>query len=113
MKKIDRKHAKHYNQKNVCDGWHFVNCEELSVIVERMSPHTSEDMHYHRKARQFFYILSSEAQMKSKSETIILKAGTGIEIEPLEAHQMINISEDDLEFIVVSMPKAHGDKIKL
>lgn len=51
--------------------------------------------------------------MKSKSETIILKARTGIEIEPLEAHQMINISEDDVEFIVVSMPKAHGDKIKL
>ncbi|MBE6023430.1 MAG: cupin domain-containing protein [Cellulosilyticum sp.] len=113
MRKIDREHAQHYNWKTICEGWHFIQTEELSIIAEKMPPHTSEDMHYHCKARQFFYILSGEAEMKCRNTIVKLETGSGIEIEPNEAHQMTNVSENDVEFIVVSMPKSHGDKIIL
>ena len=64
MRTISRETAEHYNWKTVCDGWHFVQRDDLSVIAEKMPPHTAEDMHYHRQARQFFYILSGQATMR-------------------------------------------------
>ena len=110
MKIINRESAEHYSWKEVCDGWHFINTDELSVIAERMPPHTEEDMHFHHRSKQFFYILSGEVEMRFRQESKHLTAGTGIEIEPGEAHQMRNVSDTDAEFIVISAPKSHGDK---
>lgn len=111
MRKIDRQTAKHYTWKEICDGWHLVERDDLSVIAEKMPPHTAEDMHYHRRARQFFYLLSGQAVMKFPDHAETLHAGTGIELDPGEAHQMCNLSDREIEFIVVSMPRSHGDKI--
>ena len=110
MKQINRKSAEHYNWKEVCDGWHFINTDALSVIAERMPPHTQEDMHLHHLSRQFFYILSGRAEMRLQDKTVELSAGDGIEIEPMEVHQMRNVSDHDVEFMVISSPKSHGDR---
>lgn len=110
MRIISRESAEHYNWKEVCDGWHFIKTDALSVIAEKMPPHTEEDMHFHHKATQFFYILSGEAEMKFRDSAVRLTANSGIEIEPMEAHQMRNVSDADVEFMVVSMPKSHGDR---
>lgn len=112
MEKINRQSAKHYIWKDVCDGWYLTERDDLSIIAEKMPPDTSEDMHYHRKARQFFYILSGQAAMHFSDRTLILNAGDGIEIHPGEAHQMCNCSDTDVEFLTISMPKSHGDKIE-
>lgn len=110
MKIISREHAEHYNWKEVCDGWHFIKSDELSIIAEKMPPHTEEDMHFHHKSKQFFYILSGEAEMGFNGKSVQLKVGTGIEAAPLEVHQMRNVSGEEVEFMVVSMPKSHGDR---
>lgn len=39
-----------------------------------------------------------------------LTAGTGIEVPPLESHQMRNVSDAEVNFMVVFMPKSHGDR---
>lgn len=111
--KVSRADAEHYFWKNVCDGWHLVKRDDMSVIAEKMPPGTAEDTHYHATSRQFFYILAGEASMVLDGESILLKAGEGIEINPLQPHQMINDSESAVEFIVVSVPKAHGDRVTL
>ena len=111
MDKKERQTAAHYSWKDTCDGWHFVKRDDLSVIVERMPPGTAEDRHYHRRARQFFYILSGQAYMRFTDHVEVLEAGTGIEVAPMEAHQMMNTSGADIEFIVISTPKSHGDKV--
>lgn len=111
--KINRANAEHYNWKEVCDGWHFVARDDFSVIAEKMPPHTAEDMHYHCRARQFFYVLSGQATMRFQDREEVLDKNEGIEIAPGEAHQMRNDSDFETEFLVVSMPKAHGDKIVL
>ncbi len=113
MKRTNRSTAKHYNWKEVCDGWHFMERDELSIIAEKMPPHMAEDMHYHCKSRQFFYILSGQAQMRFKDRAETLNVGEGIEIDPGEAHQMCNASDNETEFLVISMPKAHGDRVTL
>ena len=48
---------KHYKWGNDCDGWTLVDEAALSVKQERMPAGTSEALHYHKEAQQFFYIL--------------------------------------------------------
>jgi mannose-6-phosphate isomerase-like protein (cupin superfamily) len=58
MQKINKyEPLNHYKWGNNCDGWVLVDTEDLSVKQERMSPQTSEALHYHEKAQQFFFIL--------------------------------------------------------
>lgn len=111
VKKVNRDTSEHYIWKEICDGWHLIKNEELSIIEEKMPSNTAEDMHYHRQAKQFFYILSGQAIMRFAEREEELSAGDGIEIEPLEAHQMLNRSGKDVEFMVISIPKSHGDKV--
>ena len=110
-RKVSRDTARHYNWKEVCDGWHLVEHDHLSVIAERMPPETAEDMHYHNQSAQFFYLLSGKAVMKFSDHEEVLLPGEGLEIPPLEAHQMTNPFQEDAHFIVVSSPKSHGDKV--
>ena len=49
--------------------------------------------------------------MKFADSEIILNTGEGIEIAPGIIHQMVNNSNDVIHFLVISIPKSHGDKI--
>lgn len=71
MRVINRKTTEHYNWKEVCDGWHFVKTDKLSIIAEKMPPHTQEDMHFHLKSKQFFYILSGKAEIKLRTRPCV------------------------------------------
>jgi mannose-6-phosphate isomerase-like protein (cupin superfamily) len=110
MKIISTTNAEHYNWGETCDGWHLLKRDDLSVIQERVPPGKFEVKHLHRRARQFFYILSGEATMVLDNERITLKANQGIEIPPNSIHQFRNDSTDDVVFLVISSPKSHGDR---
>ena len=77
-----------------------------------MKRHRRKDSAAHRREYAFlsqnnFYILSGEAIMQFKNEAVQLKVGTGIKIDPMEAHQMRNVSDGEMNFIVVITPKSH------
>ncbi len=108
---IDRNMAEHYFWGQNCDGWHLVKSSDVSIIQERMPPNTFEVRHRHGKSRQFFFVLSGEATMEVDGEIQQLRAHQGIEIPPLVPHQMMNQSNEVLEFLVVSSPPSHGDRI--
>ncbi len=78
-----------------------------------MPPGTSEVKHYHNKSRQFFFILSGVAAIQTDKEKIILKEYEGIEILPGTPHKIANDSTKQLNFIVVSQPESHGDRVVL
>ncbi|CAM2967232.1 cupin domain-containing protein [Paenibacillus sediminis] len=109
-RKMSKENAEHYIWGNHCDGWHLVNRDDLSVIHERMPAGTSEIRHYHMKSRQFFYILSGTATFEINGEVINLSPQEGIEVAPQVPHQMMNQSNEDIEFLVISHPKSHGDR---
>jgi len=111
--KISANTAEHYIWGNQCDGWLLVDREGVSVIQEKMPPGMTEVRHYHRHARQFFYVLSGTATMEVDGETVQLEVREGIEIAPGVPHQMMNRSEEVLEFLVISVPHAHGDRVVL
>ena len=110
---LDTNNTEHYIWGDNCDGWHFVKTESLSVIKERMPSITEEKLHYHEKSQQFFYILSGTAEFEIEGKKYEIEAGKGLHIKPGVRHRILNNTKTYLEFIVVSEPKSHGDRINI
>jgi mannose-6-phosphate isomerase-like protein (cupin superfamily) len=102
--------AEHYRWGQVCDGWHLLKLDELSVIRECVPPGAAETPHRHARARQFFYVLQGAAVIEVDGVRHILETGQGLHIPPGAAHQFRNESSADVHFLVVSVPKSHGDR---
>lgn len=111
--KISIENAEHYIWGNICDGWHLLKTDSLSIIQERMPPNTAEQRHFHTKAQQVFYVLSGTATFEVNDEILIIRTHESLHIAPNTIHKIANNSETDLSFIVISEPKAHGDRINL
>ncbi|BAY11361.1 cupin domain-containing protein [Calothrix sp. NIES-2098] len=108
---ISKESAEHYLWGNNCHGWHLVKQLGLSVIQEIMPPGTSEVRHYHQQSRQFFFILAGTATLEIDGSRQIISQHQGVEIPPKTPHQMLNESDRDLEFLIISQPPSHGDRI--
>lgn len=114
MNQIVKLHeVEHYTWGENCDGWHLVKSESLSIIRETMPSQTSEKLHYHQKAKQFFLILKGTATFEIDGANYIVESNEGILIKPGSHHRISNQTESALEFIVTSNPKSHGDRIDL
>lgn len=107
---ISKKTAEHYIWGAVCDGWHLVKTAELSVIHERMPPGTSEVRHYHERAHQFFFVLQGTATLEIAGKIETLRRHEGAEVPPGVPHQISNVSERKVEFLVISQPTSRDDR---
>jgi len=94
-----------------CEGWHLLATPELSVIRERMPPGTAEVRHFHRRAQQFFYLLAGRLTIEIEGEEHELAAGQGLHVPAAAAHQVFNRAGLPAEFLVISQPPSHGDRI--
>ena len=108
---ISVENAEHYVWGEVCDGWHLLKREDMSIIQERVPAGGAEVIHYHNLARQFFYILDGEGTMVSEEQEILMKKGQGLEIPPQVRHQFMNQSNADVHFLVISVPSTRGDRV--
>jgi len=111
--KTSIQNAEHYTWGNNCDGWHLLKSDTLSVIRERMPPGTSETLHAHRFAQQVFYILSGTATFLINGKIHTIHANESVHIKPNTLHNISNTQQTDLSFMVISQPKAHGDRIEI
>lgn len=109
---ISKATAEHYLWGANCDGWHLVKQPGVSVIHEQMPPGTSETRHYHLKAWQFFFVLSGTATLEIAGQRETLHTFEGVEVHPEAPHQMFNLSDQPIEFLVISMPPSHGDRVQ-
>lgn len=88
----------HYQWGDGCDGWNFVEEPALSVKQERMPAGTSEALHYHQYAQQFFFILKGSALFEIEDERIIVNEMEGIHIpagsiaSSIIQHRPLNLS---------------------
>ncbi len=102
--------AEHYTWGDHCDGWHLLQSDTPSVIQERMPPGTTERLHLHHRAQQVFYILSGTATFEVNDISLELRAGESLHIPPGVRHFIMNREADALTFLVISEPRAHGDR---
>lgn len=109
--KITKENSEEYSWGEKCKGWHLVNTNELSVIQEIMPSGAKEIKHKHSKSQQFFFVLKGEATFQINGERHKIKNNQGIHIRPCIFHQISNEKNENLEFIVISQPHSHGDRI--
>jgi len=107
----NKKNSPSYKWGDNCTGWHLVKNPSLSVIQEVMPPDTAEVNHKHSKSQQYFFILKGTATFFIDGKELEVPNGSGIHIEKETWHQIKNLSEDEIEFLVISEPHSHGDRI--
>ena len=110
---ISKQNAMHYTWGGICDGWWLHQTDKLTVILERMPPHTSEQKHYHHQTEQFFYCLEGELCIETNEGSYKLNANEGFSVFAGIAHQVINQSSSDVTFLVISCPNSHHDRVNL
>ncbi len=102
--------AEHYRWGDVCDGWHLVKTQQLSVIQERVPPGAGEQRHFHRHAEQFFFVVSGIATLEVDNTVYTLAPQQGMHISAGIPHQLSNQQDEALIFTVTSTPPSHGDR---
>ncbi|HET9209161.1 MAG TPA: cupin domain-containing protein [Thermoanaerobaculia bacterium] len=110
LKPVSTASAEHYTWGEVCDGWRLLKEEQLSVIQERVPPGGAEVMHFHSRARQFFYVLSGTATLELADGAVSFGAGEGVHVPPGIPHRFRNLSDQDVVFLVISAPSTEGDR---
>ncbi len=113
MSVIDINTADRYRWGAGSRGWHLLQGADLSVIQETVPPGDRERLHVHRHARQFFYVLDGEAVLQVGDVVHVLRTGQGLEVAPGLPHQFRNESGAAVTFLVISAPRAHGDRVDL
>ena len=111
FKPVQATFENHYTWGTVCEGWHLVRGENLSIIEERMPPGSAEQRHFHERARQFFYVLEGELTLEVEGRFHRLSARQGLEVAPGQPHQALNRSAADVRFLVTSQPPGQGDRL--
>lgn len=102
--------ADHYTWGDNCDGWHLLKTDTLSVIQERMPPRSSEQLHFHTRSQQLFYILSGTATFEIEGQVTIANAKKSLHISGGIKHCISNNNNEELIFLVISEPDSHGDR---
>lgn len=110
MKVVDQNNSEHYRWGGHCDGWHLLKSDGLSVIEELVPPGHGEVRHFHRVSQQFFYVLSGAIVLELDGAHYDVQAGSGMHVPANMPHQLMNRSDGDARFLVISQPKSHADK---
>lgn len=105
--------SEHYHWGDNCVAWHLLKSERLSVIQEKMPPGTAEQLHCHRFSQQVFYILSGKANFMFNETTLVVEQNQSLHIPPGTLHNISNNGKADLDFLVISEPPSHGDRIDI
>lgn len=103
----------HFKWGDVCDGWWLQQHGNFTVISEQMPPNASEKSHFHKHTDQFFYCLSGELWIQIQNKEYILKAHEGISVPAGVPHQVKNNTFAEVQFLVISSPDSHNDRIDL
>ena len=66
--------------------------------------------HYHEDMQEIFIILQGEAHLKVGTQTVILRCGDAVRIDPHEVHAMSNPGAEDVEYVVVGISSGVGGR---
>jgi mannose-6-phosphate isomerase-like protein (cupin superfamily) len=110
---IDKHTAKHYTWGDNCQSWVLADTPELSVKEEMMPPGAKEQLHYHNRVQQFFFILKGTATFYCNEKKNTVNTQQGITIAPKTKHYIANETNAELEFLIISQPSTNRDRINI
>lgn len=110
---INSENSKSYKWGDNCTAWELLLSENVIIKEELMPPKTEEQLHFHEKTEQFFYILEGEANFIIDQKKVLVSKNEGLKIEIGQAHKIANKSSVELRFLVLSFPGNTDDRINL
>jgi mannose-6-phosphate isomerase-like protein (cupin superfamily) len=111
MDKRSKDNSEHYFWGSGCEGWRFLNSEDLCVTREMIPPGKSEKKHFHSETQQFFYIIHGSAVFYMAGKEVKVNSDEGMHILPGTIHSISNTGDENLEFIVISDFPTQKDRI--
>lgn len=112
-KTINIENAPNYFWGNECKSYLLTDSENLSVKLETMSANTSEQLHFHSKSTQVFFIIQGIAVLEIDSLKYELKPNDSITIFPNQKHYIKNETQFEIKFLVISQPNTNNDRTNL
>jgi mannose-6-phosphate isomerase-like protein (cupin superfamily) len=112
-KTMDKTSARHYLWGDNCDSWILADTTGLSVKQELMPPGAKEQLHFHTRAQQFFFILHGTATFYVEDKTETVTVQQGLLIEAGIKHFIANETEEPVEFLVISQPSTDYDRTNI
>lgn len=76
----------------------------------RLPARSAFQLHFHEDMEEFFIILSGKVEMTVNGQANNLTAGDAILIAPREVHTMRNLTDEDLDYIVLGISTEEGGK---
>ncbi len=64
--------------------------------------------HYHEDMQELFVVINGEVEMTAGNETVLLRKGDAVIVEPGEIHQMHNAGAHDAEYLAVGLAPNTG-----
>lgn len=113
MNAISSENAEEYSWGINCKAFDLLKSDSLSVKEELMPAGTSEQLHYHERMQQFFYILNGTATFIIDEIESRVSSNQGIHIKANSKHMILNKENIELRFLVISQPNVAGDRINL
>ena len=110
---IDQQKATHYTWGENCDSWVLADTTGLSIKHEKMPKDTKEKLHFHSKAKQFFFVLKGNATFYQNNEKEIIGPQQGLLVLPKTQHYIANETKEPIEFLVISQPGTDNDRINV
>jgi len=107
---VNSTNSEHYIWGGQCHGWCLHKTADLNIVQEKMPPNTSEVRHYHKFAKQFFFVLEGTLSIEVDDNTTDVKMLEGFVIKKNTIHNVTNDSNRDVVFLVISVPTSVGDK---
>ncbi len=66
--------------------------------------------HYHEDMQEIFVIVQGVARLQVGDETLVLRRGDAVRIDPHEVHEMWNAGQEDVEYVVVGITSGAGGR---
>lgn len=107
--------SEHYKWGNNCDSYVLLNNKNLSVKFEKMPPKTTEEKHFHKFSQQYFFIINGNVEFEitnssKEIQKIMVRENEGIHIPSNTEHKILNFSENEIKFLVISQPSTDNDR---
>ncbi len=102
-----------YTWGKLCEGWHYLSIPSVGVKLEMMPKDSIEKWHGHRFADQMFFIMSGQALIELQDEQMLLQENESVHIPPRRLHRILNPTDGDIKFMIVTAPNNLFDRIEM
>jgi mannose-6-phosphate isomerase-like protein (cupin superfamily) len=96
---------------SVPKGWYTGPWDSSLDISIGYANEGVDEPHLHHRIAEVYCIARGTAQMRVNRETVLLRAGEAIVVEPGEAHTFVSTSPDYFHF-VIQVPGLVGDEAR-